>query len=147
MFFSELHVGNLCPDLLFFLVSFAVLSSTDVKRTTCEEGYKKASIYLLQPPRFLLTAMASLGKYIMSSNYNYTRDRNVCQGWPFYGVKCFCSKGREWGKQGDHYVPLAFQYLILMHTVQNRRVILDKLPSTFDTWFGVYILWIFINNN
>ena len=32
------------------------------------------------------------------------------------------------------------------HTVQNGRVILDKLPSTFDTWFGVYILWIFINN-
>ena len=33
------------------------------------------------------------------------------------------------------------------HTVQNGRVILDKLPSTFDTWFGGYILWIFINNN
>ena len=103
MFFSELHVGNLCPDLLFFLVSFAVLSSTDVKRTTCEEGYKKASIYLLQPPRFLLTAMASLGKYIMSSNYNYTRDRNVCQGWPFYKVKCLCSRGWEWGRQGDQF--------------------------------------------
>ena len=32
------------------------------------------------------------------------------------------------------------------HTVQNGIVILDKLPRTFDTWFGVYISWIFINN-
>ena len=37
--------------------------------------------------------------------------------------------------------------IIPFHTVQNGRVILDKLPITFDTWFGVYILWIFINNN
>ena len=33
------------------------------------------------------------------------------------------------------------------HTVQNGRVILDKLPRTFDTWFGVYISQIFINND
>ena len=34
------------------------------------------------------------------------------------------------------------------HTVQNRKVILDKLPRTFDTWFGVYhkYSWIMIKN-
>ena len=25
----------------------------------------------------------------------YTRVRNVCQGWPVYGVKCLCSRGRN----------------------------------------------------
>ena len=32
------------------------------------------------------------------------------------------------------------------HTVQDGVVMFDKLPSTFDTWFGVHISWIFINN-
>ena len=25
----------------------------------------------------------------------YTRVGNVCPGWPVYGVKCLCSRGRE----------------------------------------------------
>ena len=32
----------------------------------------------------------------------YTRDRNVCPRWPVYEVKCLCSRGREWGREGGH---------------------------------------------
>ena len=32
----------------------------------------------------------------------YTRVRNVCPGWPFYGVKCLCSRGWEWGREESH---------------------------------------------
>ena len=33
---------------------------------------------------------------------------------PFYDVKCLCSGGREWGREGGKPLPLAFQYLIFM---------------------------------
>ena len=32
----------------------------------------------------------------------YTRVRNVCPGWPVYGVKHLCSRGREWKMEGSH---------------------------------------------
>ena len=32
----------------------------------------------------------------------YTRDRNVCPGWPVYEVKCLCFRGREWGREESH---------------------------------------------
>ena len=65
----------------------------------------------------------------------------VCDTYCF--VALLASFPRDWVKEQKISDVACIPY----HTVQNGRVILDKLPSTFDTWFGVYISWIFINNN
>ena len=44
----------------------------------------------------------------------YTRAQNVCPGRPVYKVKCLCSRGQEWGREGRLPLPPAFPYLILM---------------------------------
>ena len=40
--------------------------------------------------------------HLQHVGHRYTRVGNVCPGWPVYVVKCLCSRGREWGREGSH---------------------------------------------
>ena len=46
---------------------------------------------------------------------NYTRAQRVWHGWPVYELKCLCSRGPEWGREGDfhshqHFTIWFFRY-------------------------------------
>ena len=47
----------------------------------------------------------SLGTYYLLTRPvvpAYTRVQNVWSGWPVYEVKCLCSGGQEWEREGSH---------------------------------------------
>lgn len=46
--------------------------------------------------------------------YNYTGHQNVWYGWPVYDVKCLCSKGQKWGREGCQSHKL-FNIWVLWH--------------------------------
>ena len=64
--------------------------------------------YLNSSSRILDTLFSNLLKkhnweYILTFWKNHNRVGNVCKGWPGYGVKCLCSRGRKWEREGSHF--------------------------------------------
>ena len=68
------------------------LFSCKIRKNSIREGFCSLAVSKLWPK-------SKCGFKISDSQY--TQVGNVCPGWPIYDVKCLCSRGWKWGREGS----------------------------------------------